>query len=99
MPGGKLEPGETARAAAEREVLEETAVKTVLDEHLGEFEIELPSKRYVISCFSGIAITSALKAGDDAEEARWLTFSEVQLLPLAANTLTAIQLSRKLKGF
>lgn len=39
-PGGKIDPGETARQAAERELFEEVGVRAIDAEHLGELSFQ-----------------------------------------------------------
>ena len=91
LPGGKIEAGETAQAAASREVMEETGVATEIIGHIGVFRIS----GYEISCFYAKALTSEIGSGDDAADAKWLGLEELQLLQLAPHTLDAIIQSQK----
>jgi 8-oxo-dGTP diphosphatase len=40
FPGGKLEPGETPRAALQRELLEELAIHAVIGEELDHYDVQ-----------------------------------------------------------
>jgi 8-oxo-dGTP diphosphatase len=42
FPGGKLEPGETPRAALERELREELAIQAVIGEELDSYDVQYP---------------------------------------------------------
>lgn len=64
LPGGLADVGETAEAAATREVREETGVEVALDRHLatlGEFVVFL----------AGHPLGGRLEAGPDVLEAAW----------------------------
>ena len=42
FPGGKIEPGETPRAALERELREELAIQAVIGEELDCYDVQYP---------------------------------------------------------
>ena len=56
LPGGHVEFGETALAAAQRELLEESGVTADLTEFVGLYEIirEKPLFHYAIACYGGL---------------------------------------------
>lgn len=92
LPGGKVGPGETVRAAAERETLEECGLVVRAGELIWWFEtIERDADgallfHYVVLDFSAEWQGGTLRAGDDAADARW--FSKAELAELNLNRYT-----------
>ncbi len=92
LPGGKVRAGEGMRAAAERELLEETGVSVQAGELAWEFEyIEHDAQgrlrfHYVILDFHAHYLGGTPRAGDDAAAARWVGFAEIPTLPLHPET-------------
>jgi 8-oxo-dGTP diphosphatase len=85
LPGGRIRPGESARAAVEREVLEETGlivhagplVKTVrLAEEGFAYEIE--------DYLCALVLPREPHAADDALDARWVPLDELAALGVRA---------------
>lgn len=89
IPGGVLEIGETLRAGAEREALEETGLAVRAGEVLGVFDRVVPGEdgrtrfHYVLIDFLCQRISGELHAGGDAAEARWVTLDELPTIELA----------------
>ncbi len=93
IPGGRVEPGETHSQACVREVYEETGVEVMAGRILGSVERPSPSGgTYSIDDFSCVLVGPAqLTAGDDADEARWVTLSELESLPTVDGLLTELK--------
>lgn len=95
VPGGRVEPGEAGPEAAAREVLEETGVRVRVGALLGVVERVGPENvRYVIEDFAAVpesAYDDVLpRAGDDADEARWVTEDELAGLPCVEGLVAAL---------
>jgi 8-oxo-dGTP diphosphatase len=77
-PGGVVELGETLRAAAEREALEETGLIVKAGEMLEVLDRIIPGKgavapqyHYVLIDFLCTVLGGELRAGGDAADAQW----------------------------
>ncbi|RMF04977.1 MAG: NUDIX domain-containing protein [Chloroflexi bacterium] len=96
VPGGRVELGETLQAAAEREVLEETGLRVQAGEVVFTFDaIERdPDGRvkyhYVILDLLATPLDprAPLRPGDDADDARWFSRTQINQpdLPISATT-------------
>jgi 8-oxo-dGTP diphosphatase len=101
IPGGSVKLGETLLAAAEREVFEETGLRVIADEIIYTFDTIVRDEagqveyHYVILDFLARLVDphQALIAGDDARDAGWFTWAEIEALdtPLSENTQTLLQ--------
>src|SRR5574337_1450666 len=83
IPGGVLEIGETLRAGAAREALEETGLVVEAGEVLEVLDRIVRDKEgriqfhYVLIDFLCRVTGGELRAGEDADEARWLSAAEL----------------------
>jgi ADP-ribose pyrophosphatase len=93
IPGGRLLFGETLQHAAERELLEETGIAVRAGEPIFTFEaIERDEHgtilfHYVIVDLLATYVSGKPVAGDDAEDAAWLSPDEVRRLRVSEKTL------------
>jgi len=96
IPGGKVRPGENLHAAVEREIMEETGISIRVGELAYQFEfIERDAAgalqyHYVVLDYYADYLDGVPRAGDDAAEARWVAFDELENLPLNASTKKAL---------
>jgi 8-oxo-dGTP diphosphatase len=99
FPGGSIEPGETARQAIEREVLEETSLVIEAGEVAGVHDVisrdgEALLFHYVIINFHARVLSGELKASSDAADAGWFTLDEVANLPTTPQLLDRLRAAR-----
>ena len=98
LPGGRIEWGETAAAAALRELREETGVRAELlglvDVVDGLFAQRADGEvwgHYVLVDYAARWRAGEPKAGDDAAEARFFSRSEIGALGLWSETVRVIE--------
>jgi ADP-ribose pyrophosphatase YjhB (NUDIX family) len=100
LPGGHIEPGETARAAALREVAEETGVEAEIDGLVDIHEVILRagdgglSAHYVIAVFCGNWRAGEPRAGSDARAARFVPTEELGTYALTEGAAALIGRAR-----
>lgn len=84
IPGGRVEPGESLEEAAAREAFEETGLSVTIGPELWSLTVPTGDGRvFEIHDFSATVVgDTELRAGDDADDARWVGPAELDLLPL-----------------
>ncbi len=103
LPGGRVEPGETAREALVREMAEETGLVVEVGDLVGEVQRPGPNGvTYRIQDFqvtvvgndalAGDAVAGGdLVAGDDALDVRWVPIETVPNYQLSAGLLGTLR--------
>ncbi|WP_277343374.1 NUDIX domain-containing protein [Nocardioides sp. HDW12B] len=88
VPGGRTEPGETSAEAAVREVREETGLRIVVERPAGT--VERPGPGGVVYVIDDVVAVPApgvdptdVRAGDDADEVRWVGAEDLARLDRA----------------
>ncbi|HEY5201775.1 MAG TPA: NUDIX domain-containing protein [Acidothermaceae bacterium] len=102
LPGGRVEPGESAREALVREMAEETGLVVEVGELVGEVVRPGPSGvTYRIQDFrvtlvgdnavAGSAVVGNAIAGDDAADVAWVPLADVAKRQLSAGLLATLR--------
>jgi len=97
IPGGTMKLGETLKETAEREILEETEIVIKAGDPIHAFDfIERDDEghilyHYVIIDLIAEYIRGEPRAADDALEARWCTWDEIEKMPVSENTLALLR--------
>ncbi|MGH6854082.1 MAG: NUDIX hydrolase [Aestuariivirga sp.] len=100
FPGGHVELGETALAAARRELLEETGVSADLTSLIGIYDvirrdaIGAIAVHYAIVCYGGLWREGEASPASDALAARWFDPTDFGAIDLDAQVRDAIQRTR-----
>ncbi len=95
LPGGRVEPGETVRDAALRELREETGVEAELGPLVDVVDGIFPGsgRHYVLIDFLARWTSGEPVAGDDAADARFWPLGEVEQHVAWAETIRVIRLA------
>ena len=96
LPGGRIEPGESAEEAVVREVLEETGLVVTVIREVGSLSLPAPGVgTYVIRDFlCGLpapANLQAPRAGDDAAAAQFMSLPELQTVATTSGLLEILR--------
>lgn len=87
VPGGKVEAHEELAAAAIRETYEETGFRIDVERELWSLDVEHGPNTYEVHDFLGRVTGGFLKHGDDAMDAGWFTWKQLQSMDLTKDLL------------
>lgn len=90
FPGGKLELGETAQQALVREIREELDVEICVGEKIDTIEYDYPTFHLSMDCFWCEIVSGTIQL-KEAQEARWLTKSELPTVPWLPADITLLK--------
>jgi 8-oxo-dGTP diphosphatase len=96
VPGGKVNFGELIEGALKREMREEISVEVRPKELMAIVEIIKEGFHYVILDFVCEITNGEVKAGSDAEDARFFSTNEMKKISISPTTLEMIE--KYLKG-
>ncbi len=94
IPGGKVELNEALADAALRELLEETGVTAKMAGLVEVYEILEPEFHYVLIDYAAHWVAGEPRAGDDADEARFVSIDEAVLMVSRADILDVLLKSK-----
>lgn len=78
FPGGRVEPGETARAAATRETEEETGLRVQVLDVVDVYDAIFPPFHYCVADYLAVPVDDVEPvAASDVADARWVPFTDV----------------------
>lgn len=91
LPGGRIEPGESDAQALVREMREETGLAVEPGPLLGSVRRPAPGGKVLdIRDYAATITAGALRAGDDAADARWVAISELPMMAITEGLVEAL---------
>jgi 8-oxo-dGTP diphosphatase len=95
VPGGKVRIGETLKAAAQREAVEETGLNVDVGDVAWVGEHLTDTHHIVLIDFYAKATGGELAASDDAEEVEWVELDAVDSYPLTPTMTDLMETLRR----
>ena len=91
IPGGRIENGETEAQACLRELSEETAVTAQLLTKITALDADFEGFHYRLHDYLARWVSGKPKAGDDADQARFVPLIDIDTLGMWPETVRIIQ--------
>jgi 8-oxo-dGTP diphosphatase len=98
LPGGRIEWGERAAAAALRELAEETGVTAEMVGLIDVVDGLFGERHYVLVDYAARWVAGEPVAGDDAADAKFWPLAEIGTLGLWSETIRIIEAGARLIG-
>ena len=104
LPGGSIEPGESASEAALRELKEESGTTAKIEGVLENVELAVTDDdgrplTWRLAMFYGRYAGGSLQPGSDASDANWVAIADLEKLSLTEGTASLIRLAaRRIRG-
>ena len=104
LPGGSIEPGESASEAALRELKEESGTTAKIEGVVENVELAVTDEdgrplTWRLAMFYGRYAGGSLQPGSDASDANWVAIADLEKLSLTEGTASLIRLAaRRIRG-
>ena len=104
LPGGSIEPGESASEAALRELNEESGTTAKIEGVVENVELAVTDDdgrplTWRLAMFYGRYAGGSLQPGSDASDANWVAIADLEKLSLTEGTASLIRLAaRRIRG-
>jgi len=94
IPGGRIEPGESERDAALRELFEETGIMAALEDKVATIDAQFEDFSYRLHDYAARWISGEPKFGDDAADACFVPPEALDALGMWPKTREVIEIAR-----
>ena len=95
IPGGRIEPNESERDAALRELLEETQITAILRSKVAVINAEFEDYKYRLHDYAAIWVSGEPCFGDDAVDAKFFAPKDLDALGMWPKTREVIETARQ----